>query len=267
MPALTAGLISGLFGKRRNAMANLTKIILGLNILAAGAGIFFGITKSGKTSELMDSVATAKGEASKATSKLSNLESEKAAISKQFTDKDAEHKSIKAQYDQLVGNAGSKDAEFANLQQENGTLNAEKQSWITERQNLQTKANEATIAQTQLAAAEAQVQTLTAQLDKIKNPPAPKKPKAPTVTAGGNVGKIANVDPRNGSIILNRGSAHGFKVGDQLNVFRNNKLIGRIEVTRLSGTNTGLSIAQRAEGLGVPAGAQFQVNDDLVKFQ
>ena len=267
MPALTAGLFSGLFVRRRNAMANLTKIILGLNILAAGAGIFFGITKSGKTSELMASVTTAKSEASKATGKLSTLESEKSAISKQFADKDAEHKSIKAQYDQLVGNAGSKDAEFANLQQENGTLKAEKKSWITERQNLQAKANVAKMAEDKLATAEAQVQMLTAQLDKIKNPPAPKKPKAPTVTAGGNVGKIANVDPRNGSIILNRGSAHGFKVGDQLNVFRNNKLIGRIEVTRLSGTNTGLSIAQRAEGLGVPAGAQFQVNDDLVKFQ
>ena len=248
-------------------MANLTKIILGLNILAAGAGIFFGITKSGKTSELMASVATAKSEASKATDKLSTLESEKAAISKQFTDKDAEHKSIKAQYDQLAGNAGSKDAAFANLQQENGTLKAEKESWITERKNLQEKATEATIAQQALAAAESQVSMLTAQLNKIKNPPAQKKPKAPTVTAGGNVGKIANVDPRNGSMILNRGSAHGFKVGDQLNVFRNNKLIGRIEVTRLSDTNTGLSIAQRAEGLGVPTGAQFQVNDDLVKFQ
>jgi predicted RNase H-like nuclease (RuvC/YqgF family) len=248
-------------------MANLTKIILGLNILAAGAGIFFGITKSGKTGELMDSVATAKGESSKATSKLSKLESEKAAISKQFTDKDAEHKSIKAQYDQLAGNAGSKDAEFANLQQESSALKAEKQSWITERQNLQVKANEATDAQTKLAAAEAQVRTLIAELDEINNPTAPVKPKAPTVTAGGEVGKIANVDPRNGSIILNRGSAHGFKVGDQLNVFRNSKLIGRIEVTRLSSTNAGLSIAQRTEGLGVPAGAQFQVNDDLVKFQ
>ena len=198
MPALTAGLFSGLFVRRRNAMANLTKIILGLNILAAGAGIIFGITKSGKTSELMASVATAKSEASKATGKLSTLESEKAAISKQFTDKDAEHKSIKAQYDQLAGNAGSKDAAFANLQQENGTLKAEKESWITERKNLQEKATEATIAQQALAAAEAQVQMLSAQLDKIKNPPAPKKPKAPTVTAGGNVGKIANVDPRNG---------------------------------------------------------------------
>ena len=249
-------------------MANLTKIILGLNILAAGAGIFFGITKSGKTSELMDSVATAKGEASKANSKVTKLENDR---------KDAQDLASKANSkvtvlgaDKIAAEKAKEDAltKVFGLENQNQILEAEKQSWVTERQNLQTKANEATIAQTKLAAAEAQVQTLTADLNKAKNSTEKKKkPKAPQVTADGKVGKIANVDPRNGSIILNRGSAHGFKIGDQLNVFRNNKLIGRIEVTRLSGTNTGLSIAQRAEGLGVPTGAQFQVNDDLVKFQ
>ena len=81
------------------------------------------------------------------------------------------------------------------------------------------------------------------------------------------MGNIANVDRNTGSLILNRGSAHGFKVGDKFNVFRNNKLIGRIEVTRLSPSNPGLSVAHRAEGLGVPAAAQFQVNDDLVRFK
>jgi hypothetical protein len=80
------------------------------------------------------------------------------------------------------------------------------------------------------------------------------------------VGKIANVDPNNGSLILNRGSAHGFKVDDRYNVFRNDTLIGRIKVTRLSLTNNGLSIAQRSEGLGVPTDAQFQINDDLRKI-
>ena len=78
------------------------------------------------------------------------------------------------------------------------------------------------------------------------------------------VGKIVNVDPKYGFIIINRGSAHGFKVGDKFNVFRNNKLIGRIEVTFLSKTNTHLSIAQPSVGLGVPAGTQFRAGDDLV---
>jgi chaperonin cofactor prefoldin len=248
-------------------MANLTKIILGLNILAAGAGIFFGITVYGKTGKLVEDAATAKGEAGQANGKVTQLESDKADLKTKFATADSEKKSIQAQYDQLTGNASGKDAQLANLQQENSALNAEKQSWTTERQNLQTKANEAQTAKAELATAIAQVASLTTELDKLKNPPAPVKPLAPKVEAGGKVGKIANVDPRNGSIILNRGSAHGFKIDDQFNVFRNNKLIGRIKVTRLSSTNTGLSIAQREEGLGVPAGAQFQVNDDLVKFQ
>ena len=248
-------------------MANLTKIILGLNILAAGAGIFFGITVSGKTGKLVEDAATAKGEASQAKGKLSQLETEKADLVQKFAAADSEKKSIKAQYDQLTGNASGKDAQLATLQQENSTLKANATSWATERQNLQAKANEAGTYKTQLASAEAQVASLTTELNKLKNPPAAVKPVAPKVDSGGKVGKIANVDPKTGSIILNRGSAHGFKIGDQFNIFRNNTLIGRIKVTRLSSTNTGLSIAQREEGLGVPTGAQFQVNDDLIKFQ
>lgn len=248
-------------------MANITKIILSLNVLAACAGIFFGITKSSKTSELMNSVATAKGNASKAVSKVSGLESEKAAISKQLSEKAAEYKAIKARHDQLASNTGSKDTKLANLQQEKVTLKAEKLDWIIERKSLQEKANEIVIVRKELVAAKAQVQSLTADLKKIKD-----SSKGdiiidpPLVDTSVRVGKIANVDPRSGSIILNRGSAHGLEVGDQFNVMRNNKLIGRVEVVRL-GANTGLSIAQRAEGLGVPFDARFQINDDLVSFK
>jgi len=248
-------------------MANITKIILSLNILAACAGIFFGITKSSKTSELIDSVATAKGDASKAVGKVSGLESEKAAISKQLSEKDAEHKSIKARHDQLASNTGSKDTKLANLQQEKVTLKAEKLVWLTERKSLQEKANEIVIARKELVAAKAQVQLLTADLKKIKDSLRDDPiVDPPLVDTNVRVGKIANVDPRSGSIILNRGSAHGLEVGNQFNVMRNNKLIGRVEVVRL-GINTGLSIAQRAEALGVPANARFQINDDLVSFK
>ena len=248
-------------------MANLTKIILGLNILAAGAGIFFGITKSGKTGDLIDAVATAEAEKTKASGKVTKLENDR---------KDALDLASKAKSkvtglgaDKIAAEKAREDAltKVFGLENQNKTLEAEKQSWITERNNLQTKANEATIAQANLAKAEAALQLAEAELDKFKNPTEPEKPNTPTVTADGKVGKIANVDPRNGSIILNKGSSHGFKVGDQFNVFRNNKLVGRIEVTRLSAVNVGLSIAQRTEGLGVPVGAQFEVNDDLIKFQ
>jgi len=250
-------------------MANLIKIILGLNILAAVVGVFFGITKANKAHKLVTAIAIAEGEASKASAKLTAAESEKVDISKKFADKDAEHKAMKAQHDQLTKNSREKEAAFANLQQDNKGLNVEKQSWITERQALQDKANEAITKQAKFVELEEQVQKLTADLHKAKNPATPAKPKLKplTVARDGKVGKIANVDPKYGFLLLNRGSAHGFKVGDQFNVFRNNKLIGRVKVSRLSPTNTGISVAQRTEGLGVPERAQFQPNDDLIKLQ
>ena len=250
-------------------MANLTKIILGLNIAVAVFGLIYGLkfVPERLEEQVVKKVKTEKDRADEANGKMGDLEDAKAALKKRFTDKDAEHKDIKAQYDQLSGNINSKDVEFADLQQANSTLSAKNKSLKTANDGLQAKADESDVAQAKLVAAKKEIDALTTELDKIKNPTAAVEPRTPTATAGGKVGHIANVDPRNGSIILNRGSAHGFKIGDQFNVFRNNKLIGRIEVTRLSSTNTGLSIAQRMEGLGVPAGAQFQVNDDLIKFQ
>ncbi len=251
----------------KGSMSGATILYLVIMLIITIGSVCFSFVKSQEDEDLINAVYKAKREATEAKGKVTKLEYDKADLGKKFANADSVAKASKARYDQLVSNVGETHAAMANLQQENASLNAEKQSWATERQNLQDKANEATIAQTKLAIAKAEVQTLATELDKIKNPAAPVKPKAPTVTAGGKVGKIANVDLRNGSIILNRGSAHGFKVGDQPNVFRNNKLIGRIEVTRLSSANIGLSIARRTEGLGVPAGAQFQVNDDLVKLK
>ncbi len=247
-------------------MANITKIILGLNILAGGAGIFFGVTKSGQASELVDKAKTAETKATAAQGKVTKLESEKQTLAASLSTKNQEATQLQAGLDAATQNATANTGQLTTLQTENSTLKTANQVLTTERDNLQTKANEATLAQNNLRDANTQIQALKTELDQLKAPKKPKGPKKPPVGSDGKVGIIANVDPRTGSIILNRGSAHGFKVGDQFNVFRNNTLIGRIKVTRLSPNNTSLSIAQREEGLGVPAGAQFQVNDDLIKF-
>ena len=42
-------------------MNNIVKIILGLNIAAGGAGIFFGMTKSGKVGDLKNAKEEADG--------------------------------------------------------------------------------------------------------------------------------------------------------------------------------------------------------------
>ena len=55
-------------------MNNIVKIILGLNIAAGGAGIFFGITKSGKVGELKSAKDTAVTDAQTAKSKEREFE-------------------------------------------------------------------------------------------------------------------------------------------------------------------------------------------------
>ena len=248
-------------------MANLTKIILGLNILAGGAGIFFGITKSGQASELVEKAKTAETKATAAVGKMTKLEDEKKKLVGDLSIKTQEAKSNKRDLDTATTNASATGGQLSTLQTENSKLSSDILALTAERDTLQTTANEATLAQDNLRNAETEIADLKTKLANLKAPKKTKGPKKLPVGTGGKVGKIANVDPRTGSMILNRGSAHGFKIGDQYNVYRNDKLIGRIEVTRLSGTNTGLSIAQRSEGLGVPTGAQFQVNDDLIKFK
>ena len=248
-------------------MANLTKIILGLNILAGGAGIFFGITKSGQASELVEKAKTAETKAAKAGGKVTGLENDKKDLTAKFSTANSNAQSLQTQLDQIKGNASGKDSQILGLQADKTALDTELQNIQLQMSQLQAQANLGKQAKDDLDRVQGEKDALEAKLQKLTALKDSNGPEETTVEAGGKVGKIANVDPNSGSLILNRGSAQGFKIGDQYNVFRNNTLVGRIEVTRLSSANTSLSVAQRAEGLGVPAGAQFQVNDDLIKFK
>lgn len=248
-------------------MANLTKIILGLNILAAGAGIFFGLSKSSAAGELVDKVKAAETKASSATRKVTGLESEKKKLITDLSAKQTENATLQTSLNQTQQGKSTLDNQISTLQAEKQSLNTQLQNANTQMTQLQTEANGAKQARDERDAAQQQVATLQAEIAALKAPKTPKGPTKPKAGAGGKMGKIVNVDPGSGLLILNRGSAHGFKVGDQYNVFRNNRLIGRVEVTRLSPTNNSLSTALGTEGLGVPAGAQFQVNDDLMKIE
>jgi hypothetical protein len=247
-------------------MANITKIILGLNILAGGAGIFFGITKSGQASELVEKAKTAETNAKAAQGKVTGLEDDKKDLTAKFSTANSSAQSLQTQLDQIKGSASGKDTRILKLQADKASLDTQLENIGLAMTQLRAKANLGKQAKDDLDRVQKEKADLEAELQKLRAPKKPKGSKKPTVGTGGMVGTIANVDPRTGSLILNRGSSHGFKVGDEYDVFRNNTLIGRIKVTRLSPTNTGLSSAQRSEGLGVPAGAQFQVNDDLFKI-
>lgn len=248
-------------------MANLTKIIIGLNIAAGIAGLLFGLSViPGKVDTLSKSKAEEEKKAANAiekltkaeaalsgagttTNKLTAAEAKVLTLEKEKDDAKSDADAFKDEKVQAEEDKKEAEAKVFGLENQVTTLKGEKTKWGIERIGLNKE----------IADLKKKVIRLT--------PKGPPPPTTPTVNAGEDVGKIANVDPNNGSLVLNRGSAHEIKVGDLFNVFRNNKLVGRIVVTRLSTINVGLSIAQRTEGLGVPVGAQFQINDDFVKFQ
>ena len=247
-------------------MANLTKIILGLNILAGGAGIFFGITKSGQASELVEKAKTAETKATAAVGKMTKLEDEQKKLVGDLSIKTQEAASSKIELDTATRKANSTGGKLTDLQTEYSNLKTTNQVLTTERDNLQAKADEVVLAQAALSTATNLIQTLRTQLDNLKAPKKPKGPQKSTVGTNVRAGNIVQQNPNTGSIILNIGTVHGIKVEDQFDVFRNNKHIGRIKVSLL-GSNPNLSIAQRTEALGVPKDAQFKTGDELFRFQ
>jgi hypothetical protein len=247
-------------------MANLTKIILGLNILAGGAGIFFGITKSGQASELVEKAKTAETKAAKAGGKVTGLENDKKDLTAKFSTANSNAQSLQTQLDQIKGNASGKDSQILKLQAATNSLDTLLQNKQLEIIKLQAEANLGKQAKDDLDRVQREKDDLDAELQKLKAPKKPKGPKKTTVGTNVRAGNIVQQNPNTGSIILNIGTVHGIKVEDQFDVFRNNKHIGRIKVSLL-GSNPNLSIAQRTEALGVPKDAQFKTGDELFKFQ
>lgn len=245
-------------------MANLTKIILGLNILAGGAGIFFGVTKSGQASELVKNAKTAEEDAAKAEGKVTGLEKDKADLATKFGTADSDAKAFKAQLDQIKASGDNKDTTILQLQSAKSALDTQVKTLTDQVTKLQVEANKVTQAQTDLARVEQEKAALQTELDKLKNPVKPKDPVKPKPSAGGFVGKITNIDPKYGFITINIGSSQGYKVGDRFHVYRNRQIVGCLKIHSLK--NTGLiSVArQETEGTGFPLGMQLQATDDLL---
>ncbi len=247
-------------------MANLTKIILGLNILAGGAGIFFGITKSGQASELVEKAKTAVAKATAAQGKVTGLENDKKDLTAKFSTANSSAQSLQTQLEinkQAMTRLEAK-AKSATLAEEK--LDKIKDNAAKKDIDILTLQADKTALGTQLDSEQRKNAALEAQLLELKAPNKPKDPQKRTVGTNVRAGNIVQQNPNTGSIILNIGTVHGIKVEDQFDVFRNNKHIGRIKVSLL-GSNPNLSIAQRTEALGVPKDAQFKTGDELFRFQ
>ena len=174
-------------------MGNIVKIVLALNILAAGAGIFFGITKKGAIGELQTSVQTAKQNADKAQGDLNKLKTD-------FKTKNTDFDNLKKQLNGLTGSAAQAQAQIAAAQaaqtKAEGDLAKKSQDYKTLNDSLPTlRAQAQAAAQLQaqltdfenlgLSAAEItqRLNRLKQLEDAAKPPPVKKQPK-PKVTFG-----------------------------------------------------------------------------------
>jgi myosin heavy subunit len=252
-------------------MKNTIKTVLALNILAGGIGLYFALKKTDEVDETKESLAQAKTEALLATTNEEKTKSELQTAKASSMTKDDTIRNLTAHASALRGEVEQAKQQLSQSNTKNQSTKAELARLSLATKKMQEIANQvaplkSAVSQYESIGTPQDIRIKLNRLTRLETP-APVKPKPPAVALGGKVGKIANVDAKYGFLLLNRGSAHGLKIGDKFNVFRDNRLIGRVKVSRLSPNNPGISIAQRTEGLGVPERAQFQINDDLIKFQ
>ena len=232
-------------------MGNVTKIMLILNILAGGAGIFFGMGIKGdlKTAEEAKSKAeadaqTAKGGTSKLQTDNQKLSTDLQNLQGQFAKATNDLGAAQSTLASLQGGQGQMAADLQQSQQDNAQL----QSQLTAAQTLanQTQKLKGDIAAYEALGTTQEIRVRLAKLDKIETDAAAKKkkaqdaaknkPKPNTPKPGAEVGSVASFDPKFGFAVLNRGASHGIKVGDVFRVTRNGQLVGKVTVQKADPT-------------------------------
>ena len=223
-------------------MGNVTKIMLILNILAGGAGIFFGMGIKGdlKTAEEAKGKAeadaqTAKGGTSKLQTDNQKLSTDLQNLQGQFAKATNDLGAAQSTLASLQGGQGQMAADLQQSQQDNAQL----QSQLTAAQTLanQTQKLKGDIAAYEALGTTQEIRGRLAKLDKIEAQDAAKnKPKPNTPKPGAEVGSVASFDPKFGFAVLNRGASHGIKVGDVFRVTRNGQLVGKVTVQKADPT-------------------------------
>ena len=249
-------------------MNNLVKIILGVNIAAAGAGLFFGMTKSGKIGDLKTAKETAEADALRANQSARDADKKaKDGAKKDIAAKVGEINNLKLQL-QTASLRPSQQALQQAVDAAKATSSSAIQTLQNERDAAQDEANKLPPLQGQLTAysVHGTPQEIKAQLDELKLlkagiAPPPVKPKAKPV-ANGEIAVIINHDQLNDFYTINRGSDAGIKEGDKFTIFRNTKAMGKIVISRVIPT---ASIAKFDPVLGKPS-MPFKVGDKVMKL-
>ena len=249
-------------------MNNIVKIILGLNIAAGGAGIFFGITKSGKVGELKSAKDTAVTDAQTAKSKEREFEKKWKTAAEDASTKAGNIAQLDSQLKGLQGGAAQ-----AQLQIDQANSSAQIAQAAAAKANsdliqAQQMANQVPALKGQIAAYEniGTPQDIKTRLDRlakleVATNPTPKK-NAPKKTNPGEVGTIQNHDPQLDFYVINVGSDNGVSKGDKYTIFRAGRAIGKIEISRTQPT---VSIAVYQKGFPKPP-APFKSGDKVMNI-
>ena len=247
-------------------MNNIVKIILGLNIAAGGAGIFFGITKSGKVEEMKLAKDTAVTDAQTAIANERKFKKEKDDALNASATKDGTISNLQTQLSGLQGGAAQTKLQIDQANSSAQIAQAAAAKANSELIQAQQMANQVPVLQGQITAYEnlGSPQDIKDRLDrlaKLEAEPDP-DPDPPPDPNPGEVGTIQNHDPQLDFYVINVGSDNGVNKGDKYTIFRSGKAIGKIEISRTQPT---VSIAVYQKGFPKPA-APFKSGDKVMKI-
>jgi hypothetical protein len=236
-------------------MGKVTKIMLGLNILAGIAGIVFGMGVKGNLKAAKEAKGSAEAAAKLATGGTSKLQSDNQKLSSnlqltqgQLAQATNELAASKQTLNSIQGGQGKMEQDLLLAQTDNATL----QSQLTIAQN---KAKTATQLQQEIQGYKQigslpELQALKTKADKIAKAAVAKNKKNNagnknnTPKPGADVGAIVSFDPKFGFYVINRGSDHGIKAAQEFNVIRAGRLVGKIKIQQPQPT---VSIANAVE--------------------
>ena len=249
-------------------MNNIVKIILGLNIAAGGAGIFFGISKSGKVGEMKLAKDTAVTDAQTAKSKEREFEKKWKTAAEDASTKAGNIAQLDSQLKGLQGGAAQTKLQIDQANSSAQIAQAAAAKANSDLQAAQQMVNQVPTLKGQIAAYEnlGTPQDIKTKLDRLEKleaaaAPVPKK-NIPKKTNTGEVGTIQNHDPQLDFYVINVGSDNGVNKGDKYTIFRAGRAIGKIEISRTQPT---VSIAVYQKEFPKPP-APFKSGDKVMKI-
>ena len=249
-------------------MNNIVKIILGLNIAAGGAGIFFGISKSGKVGDMKKAKETAEANAQTASANERKFKKEKDDALNASSTKDSTIINLNADKTNLETSLTTKQSQIDQANSSAQIAQAAAAKANSDLLQAQQMANQVPALKGQIAAYEnlGTPQDIKDRLDRLAKleaatAPAPKK-NVPQPTNTGEVGTIQSHDQQNDFYVINVGSDNGVNMGDEFTIFRAGKAIGKIEIGRAQPT---VSIAIYKKGFPKPP-VPFKSGDKVMKI-